>query len=70
MVKDAGISLDELPQFALRFCLSHPAVSTVIPGMRMPVHVGSNVAASDKGPLPPDILEKLRKHRWVRNFYA
>jgi len=70
MVKDVGISLDELPQFALRFCLSHPAVSTVIPGMRRSAHVAANAAVSDMGPLPAATLAKLRKHRWIRNFYA
>jgi aryl-alcohol dehydrogenase-like predicted oxidoreductase len=69
LVKDAGISLDELPQFALRFCLSHPAVSTVIPGMRRPAHVEGNAAVSDMGPLSAATLAKLRKHRWDRNFY-
>jgi len=58
-----------LPQFALRFCLSQPAVSTVIPGMRTPAHVASNAAASDAGPLSPAVLAKIRTHRWVRNFY-
>jgi aryl-alcohol dehydrogenase-like predicted oxidoreductase len=70
MVKDVGISLDELPQFALRSCLSHPAVSTVIPGMRRPAHVAANAPVSDMGPLPAATLAKLRKHRWIRNFYA
>lgn len=69
IVRDVGISLDELPSLALRFCLSHPAVSTVIPGMRSVSHVAANTATSDAGPLPPDILQKLRRHRWVRNFY-
>lgn len=70
MVKDVGISLDQLPQFALRFCLSHPAVSTVIPGMRRPAHVAANAAVSEMGPLPAAPLAKLRQHRWDRNFYA
>jgi len=59
-----------LPEAALRFCLSHPAVSTVIPGMRKPSHVESNAAASDAGPLPPAVLDGLKEHRWVRNFYG
>ncbi|HEU5337432.1 MAG TPA: aldo/keto reductase [Terriglobales bacterium] len=69
LTRDAAIPVDQLPQFALRFCLSSPAVSTVIPGMRTPAHVPSNVAASDEGPLPAALLAKLRPHRWVRNFY-
>jgi aryl-alcohol dehydrogenase-like predicted oxidoreductase len=66
---DAGIELDQLPNLALRFCLSHPAVKTVIPGMRSPDHVWANSSASDEGPLSPDLLRKLKEHRWSRNFY-
>ena len=69
LTKDAAIPLDQLPQLALRFCLSHPAVSTVIPGMRTPTHVASNAAASDAGPLTAALLTKIHPYRWVRNFY-
>jgi aryl-alcohol dehydrogenase-like predicted oxidoreductase len=54
---------------ALRFCLSHPAISSVIPGMRTVQQVDDNVAASDPGPLPPEILKQLKAHRWVRDAY-
>jgi aryl-alcohol dehydrogenase-like predicted oxidoreductase len=60
---------EPLPRTALRFCLSHPAVSAVIPGMRKAVHVGENLAASAAGPLPASTLEILARHRWPRNFY-
>ncbi len=55
-----------LPEVALRFILSNPAVSTVIVGMRQAHHVEANTAASDKGALDPDLLSRLRKHRWDR----
>jgi aryl-alcohol dehydrogenase-like predicted oxidoreductase len=55
-----------MPELALRFILSNPTVSTVIPGMRKLAHVEANIAASDAGPLPADLLEELRGHRWVR----
>ena len=55
-----------LPELALRFVLSSPAVSAVIPGMRSPAHVRANLAASDAGPLPADLLDELRTHRWDR----
>jgi aryl-alcohol dehydrogenase-like predicted oxidoreductase len=55
-----------LPEMALRFILSNPDVSTVIPGMRNPANVRKNVAASDAGPLPGDLLAKLRGCRWDR----
>jgi aryl-alcohol dehydrogenase-like predicted oxidoreductase len=63
LVADAGVGM---PEAALRFILSHPAVSTIIPGMRKLPHVESNVAASDAGPLDGDLLEELRFHRWDR----
>jgi aryl-alcohol dehydrogenase-like predicted oxidoreductase len=59
----AGVTL---PELALRFILTAPAVSTVIPGMRSTRHVEANLGASDRGPLAPDVLAKLRAHRWDR----
>ncbi|MDE0709159.1 MAG: aldo/keto reductase [Acidimicrobiia bacterium] len=59
-----------LAEGALRFCLSEDAVSTVIPGMRSPAHVGQNCAVSDGQLLESEVLEKLRDHSWPRNFYA
>jgi aryl-alcohol dehydrogenase-like predicted oxidoreductase len=50
----------------LRFILSNPDVSTVIPGMRKARNVEANTAASDAGPLPPTLLAELRRHRWDR----
>jgi aryl-alcohol dehydrogenase-like predicted oxidoreductase len=55
-----------MPDLALRFILANPDVATVIPGMRSARHVASNVAASDAEPLPPDLLARLREHRWDR----
>ncbi|MDQ4123896.1 MAG: aldo/keto reductase [Acidobacteriota bacterium] len=55
-----------MPEMALRFILSNPTVSTIIPGMRKIKHVETNIAASDRGALPADLLNELRKHRWIR----
>jgi aryl-alcohol dehydrogenase-like predicted oxidoreductase len=55
-----------MPEMALRFILSNNDVSTIIPGMRKPHHVESNVAASEAGPLPEELYAELKKHRWVR----
>jgi aryl-alcohol dehydrogenase-like predicted oxidoreductase len=55
-----------LPEMSLRFILSHPAVSTVIIGMRKADHVRANIAASDAGPLNRAQIEQLRSHRWDR----
>lgn len=67
---DLDVSDDALPEVALRFCLSHPAVSTVIPGMRSARHVEANCTASMKGPLPEHVRSILKKHAWEKNFYA
>ena len=69
IVADTGVAIEELPSLALRFCLADPAVSTVIPGMRRPERVLANVAVSNERPLSPMLLEKLQRHRWVRNYY-
>jgi len=55
-----------MPEMALRFILSNPDVSTAIPGMRKTKHVESNIAASDKGGLDPELIQQLRAHRWDR----
>ncbi|HTS34948.1 MAG TPA: aldo/keto reductase [Candidatus Solibacter sp.] len=55
-----------LPEMALRFILSHAAVSTTIAGMRKAGHVRENIAASDAGPLDKALLAELKKHRWDR----
>jgi aryl-alcohol dehydrogenase-like predicted oxidoreductase len=55
-----------MPELALRFILTNPTVSTIIPGMRQLSHVESNIAASDAGPLPAELYEQLKLHRWER----
>ena len=62
--------VETLPEMALRFCLSGPEVSTVIPGMRRPAHVRQNVAAAEKGPLSPEMLAKLKSYAWEKNWYS
>ena len=62
-VVPAGMTM---PELALRHILQHPAVSTVIPGMRKLRHVEDNLAASDGVPLPAPLMATLREHRWDR----
>jgi len=64
-----GDQVQTLPELALRFCLSPPEVSTVIPGMRRSEHVRRNVAAADKGPLSALLLSRLAAHAWDKNWY-
>ena len=58
-----------LPQAAIQFALAHPAVSTVIPGIRSVVQAEANAAASDLAPMPAELLERLRQHAWLRAFW-
>jgi aryl-alcohol dehydrogenase-like predicted oxidoreductase len=69
IVDDLGIAPGEIAETALRYILSSDAVSTVIPGMRSIRNVERNCAAGDGRGLPPEQVEKLHAHRWVRNFY-
>jgi len=62
-ITPAGIGL---PDMALRFVLSHPAVSTTIIGMRKLDHVRQNMALSDAGALNAALLSKLKEYRWDR----
>jgi aryl-alcohol dehydrogenase-like predicted oxidoreductase len=55
-----------MPELALRFILSNPIVSTVIPGMRKLQHVEENISSSEAGPISAELIQKLRKHRWDR----
>jgi aryl-alcohol dehydrogenase-like predicted oxidoreductase len=59
-----------LAEAALRFTISFPAVTTVIPGMRREKNVLHNLASVEKGPLSAELLKILSAHRWVRNFYS
>jgi aryl-alcohol dehydrogenase-like predicted oxidoreductase len=70
IVADLRITVDEVAEKALRYVLSHPAVSTVIPGMRSVRNVERNCQMGDGKGLPKDQLETLKAHRWVRNFYG
>ncbi|WP_128547599.1 aldo/keto reductase [Larkinella soli] len=55
-----------MPEMALRFILSHPDVSTTIPGMTKVRNVEANIGTSDGQGLPDGLLEELRAHRWDR----
>lgn len=70
IVDDLGIAREELPEVALRYVLSEPAVSSVIPGMRSVRNVERNCAVGDGRGLPPEQVAALKRHRWDRNFYA
>ena len=58
-----------LAQAALKFVLAHPAVSTVIPGMRTVAQAEANCAVSDLPALPATLLKKLQTHNWRRSVW-
>jgi aryl-alcohol dehydrogenase-like predicted oxidoreductase len=58
-----------LAELSYRFILSFEEVSALITGMRKLEHVESNTSYSDKGKLPQELIEELKKHSWERNFY-
>ncbi len=58
-----------LPQVALKFVLSHPAVSTVIPGIRSAEQAVLNAAVPELPDLTEEQLAALRQHAWPRSFW-
>ena len=58
LLSEAGMSNME---FVLRFTLSHPGLSTTIVGTSNPVHLASNIAVAEQGPLPADLYKEARK---------
>jgi aryl-alcohol dehydrogenase-like predicted oxidoreductase len=69
IARDLDVEVERLAEVALRFCLSHPAVGVVIPGMRSTRNVERNVSAASAGPLEENQLATLRRHRWVVDLY-
>ena len=51
---------DAWPEVALRFTLSFPQVHTAIIGTTSSQNARRNVEIAQKGPLPPDVVQKLR----------
>lgn len=48
------------PEIALRFTLSFPEVSTAVIGTTNPANAKSNVDYAAKGPLPADVVKRIR----------
>lgn len=58
-----------LAEAAMRYVLSCPELSCVIPGMLNPEQVDMNVIYSDGAPFPAELKAALAAHVWPRNFY-
>jgi aryl-alcohol dehydrogenase-like predicted oxidoreductase len=65
-IEGSGLTL---PQAAIQFALAHPAVSTVIPGIRSVAQAEANCGVSDLAPMPEDLALRLRPHAWLRAFW-
>jgi len=48
-----------MAQVSLRFCFTHPACHTVIPGAKTPEQVADNCTASDLGPLAEEDVQSV-----------
>lgn len=59
MVKELADPALPLAQFALRFCLSHPAVSAVVAGIREASQAKCNVAVLEQPSLPQETLHRI-----------
>ncbi|NOX89424.1 MAG: aldo/keto reductase [Calditrichaeota bacterium] len=69
IMEDVKEEAESPAEAALRFTISFEAVTAVIPGVRRMQHLMSNIRAAEKGPLSSETVQKLAKHRWIRNFY-
>jgi aryl-alcohol dehydrogenase-like predicted oxidoreductase len=58
-----------LAEAAMRYVLSCPELSCVIPGMANPEQVDMNLVYSDGGVFPEDLKVALAAHAWPRNYY-
>ena len=67
--KDIQGSGYTMPQAALKFVLAHPAVSTVIPGIRSVAQAEANCGVSDLPAMGPELLNTLHAHNWLRAFW-
>ena len=63
-----GGSARSIGEGALKFVLAHDAISTTIPGARNARQIEANAAAAE-GPLPQDVVDKLRARLGDYNFY-
>jgi hypothetical protein len=70
LTSDLGITPDQVAEYALRYVLARPAVSTVIAGMRTVRNVERNAALDDGPDLTQEQVAALAGHRWEKNFYV
>lgn len=62
-------SFYSMADVAALFALNHPAVSTVITGIRTVAQAELNTAISNKAPLSKEMMSRLRHHLWLRGVW-
>lgn len=67
--KDVKDETSCLAEAALRYVISFHPVTTVIPGMRKMKNLIANISSIKNGPLSKELIDKLRVHKWDKNFY-
>ena len=65
-IKNSGYTL---PQVAIKFSAQHPAVSTVIGGIRNAEQARKNAEVAELPDLNSELIGKLRKHAWLKSFW-
>lgn len=58
-----------MAQAAIKFVLAHPAVSTVIPGIRNVGQAEANCGVSDLPAMANELVAKLHRHNWLRGVW-
>lgn len=58
-----------LVEAAMRYVLSTPQLSTLIPGMKSRAEVDMNTIYSDGKSFSEELKAKLATHGWIRNYY-
>lgn len=69
VAETVGSREPSLATAAIKFSLSHPAVATVIPGIRNPEQAKMNISVGENPTLAPGLAEELRKHAWNKAFW-
>jgi aryl-alcohol dehydrogenase-like predicted oxidoreductase len=59
-----------LAEAAMRYVLSEPHLSTLIPGMKNRKEVDMNIVNCDGAAFPTELKTKLHDHIWIRNYYS
>jgi aryl-alcohol dehydrogenase-like predicted oxidoreductase len=65
-IKDSEYNL---PQVAIKFSAQHPAVSTVIGGIRNADQARKNAEVAELPNLSSELIRSLRKHAWLKSFW-